>query len=259
MFLDRLRLTTLGPWAALCCAAAGLCAPTASLAQAAAAASAPPADLTAAERAQRDADKVYHWIMIHSDKPRKAAAPARDEKPVAVVARPKPAARSGEAAAANAPSSPGVPAAGAVDAAPRLAAAQSATSNADAPPAGAGAAPLASGAPRPGAESSAIPVGSPAPAQQTAAEIAAEALDETLTPIVRADPQFPPNLLRTLRKGQVQVRFTVLPDGSVAEPTVVSTSNARLNQAAMTAVAQWRFAPLRKSQSGVVDLGFNLD
>jgi len=89
--------------------------------------------------------------------------------------------------------------------------------------------------------------------------MAAEALDETLRPVYQTDPQFPQNLLRSLRKGQVQVRFQVLPDGSVAELQVLSSSNARLNQAALTAVAQWRFAPLKKTQSGRVDLGFDLD
>ena len=74
-----------------------------------------------------------------------------------------------------------------------------------------------------------------------------------------ADPQFPQNLLRSLRKGQVRVHFMVQPDGSVAEPTVVTSSNARLNAAALAAVVQWRFAPLHQAQPGAVDLGFDLD
>jgi periplasmic protein TonB len=80
---------------------------------------------------------------------------------------------------------------------------------------------------------------------------------EPLTPVSQTEPKFPVNLVRTLRTGQVQVKFTVLPDGSVAEPAVISTSNPRLNPSALAAVAQWRFAPVRKPQRGVVDLGFN--
>ncbi|MBC8058971.1 MAG: TonB family protein, partial [Rhizobiales bacterium] len=91
------------------------------------------------------------------------------------------------------------------------------------------------------------------------AAVAVEAIDEALTPLARTDPQFPPSLLRSLRKGQVRVRFTVLPNGSVAEPAVVTSSNAKLNPAALAAIAQWRFAPVRQAQGGVVDLGFNLD
>jgi TonB family protein len=66
-------------------------------------------------------------------------------------------------------------------------------------------------------------------------------------------------IMRTLRKGEVQVRFVVLPDGSVSEPSVVSSSNARLNASAMEAISHWRFAPIRKAQAGIVEMAFNLD
>ncbi|MEP7101495.1 MAG: TonB family protein [Burkholderiales bacterium] len=248
----------MGVWAPLCCAVSGLWSPTAALAQAAAAASAPSAEMTPAERAQRDADKVFKWILIHSDKPRKPVA-AREDKPVATPAHARPATRSADSAQAtphtlsSAPTpspTPETPAA-----VPRVAAVQTPPLRASEAPA----APVVAAVARPVAESLAVPVSSPGPSTRTPAAVAAEALDETLTPTLRADPQFPPNLLRTLRKGEVQVRFTVLPDGSVAEPEVVTSSNARLNQAALTAVAQWRFAPLHKAKSGTVALGFDLD
>ncbi|MES1163080.1 MAG: TonB family protein [Rhizobacter sp.] len=234
------------------------------------AASAPAAEMTAAERAQRDADKVFKWILIHSDKPRKAGATRPEEKreetkPV-VAARAKPAVHSAE------------PTQGAVAATPATSATPAAT--ATPAPTETNAASVASlPAPAPGAVPAvALPVASPpAAATETAvaalavdtrgaragspapAAVAAEALDEQLTPLFRADPQFPPNLLRTLRKGQVQVRFTVQPDGSVVEPAVVSTSNAKLNASALAAVAQWRFAPLHRPQAGMVALGFDID
>ena len=65
--------------------------------------------------------------------------------------------------------------------------------------------------------------------------------------------------MRMLHKGSVQVRFEVQPDGTVARTEVVRTTSARLNRAAVDAVAQWRFQPLRHAQTGIVDLGFNLD
>jgi TonB family protein len=55
-----------------------------------------------------------------------------------------------------------------------------------------------------------------------------------------------------LRRGTVRVRFDVLPDGSVSAPTVVSTTNVRLNRAALSAVGQCKFQPVREMQEGVV-------
>ena len=219
--------------AASCLAAAGLVGPMSAQAQPApaSAASAPAAEMTPTERAQRDADKVFKWILIHSDKPRKAGAnrtdDKREEKP-AVVTRAKPAVRTAESApAASVPPEPVITPTEAVPTAPDAS---------------------------PPVETLAILDTAPAPAA-----VAAEALDEPLTPLFRADPQFPTALLRTLHKGQVQVRFTVQPDGSVAEPVVVTTSNPKLNASALAAVAQWRFMPLRRPQLAVVALGFDLD
>jgi outer membrane biosynthesis protein TonB len=55
------------------------------------------------------------------------------------------------------------------------------------------------------------------------------------------------------------VAFTVQPDGTVAEPRVLSTSHPRLAQTATATVLQWRFRPLRHAQDAVVDLGFDMD
>ncbi len=218
-------------------------------------ASAAAGDFTASERAQRDTDKVFKWILIHSDKPRKLA-PVREEKPVVVApVRPKPAAtRNADAAASAArgaaPSaSPKALVAG-VAKAPTANAAASGNKDALAPA---------------GAESAAAtPVvnsvgGSPERATvATAAEGEPDA-DEPLIAVLRADPRFPPSLMRTLRTGRVQVRFTVVPDGSVSQRTVVASSNVRLNEDALAAVAKWRFKPLRRAKEAVVEVGFDLD
>jgi outer membrane biosynthesis protein TonB len=39
----------------------------------------------------------------------------------------------------------------------------------------------------------------------------------------------------------------------------MSSTNARLNAAAVAAIGQWRFQPIPRGQTGAVELGFNLD
>ena len=254
MFLDRLQ----APCAVVAAvfAAAGLSASTSVGAQPApaGAASAPAAELTPNERAQRDADKVFKWILIHSDKPRKAGANRTDEKREERPATEKREERPAVAARAK----PGAPPV--VAATPSLAA--STVRVANAPPLAA-VAPIVDTQPATVTTASAplaavgtrvIPTGFALPGAMTA-----DTDDEILTPLSRTDPKFPPSLLRTLSKGNVKVRFTVLPDGSVAEPAVVTSSDSRLRSAALAAVAQWRFVPLRKPQFGVVDLVFDFE
>lgn len=251
MLLDRLRASA--P-AVLCAAASSvLClgSPRSAIAQSAApaaAASSPSAELTPAERAKRDGDKVFHWIMIHGDKPRKPVA-AKDEKTVAAVRVkpvPRAAQRSDESTSADAT---------VVAAAPATPAAATVSEAASGP--------AASSPVEPGADPVVLPTAAAegAPPTEAVGAVASAAVPEEsiepLKPVAQVEPKFPANLVRTLRSGQVQVKFTVMPDGSVAEPTVLVSSNARLNAAAVAAVTQWRFAPLRKAQQGVVDLGFN--
>ena len=91
-------------------------------------------------------------------------------------------------------------------------------------------------------------------APPTPAVVAAEAIEETLTPLFRVAPEFSANLIRTLCEGAVQLRFTVMPDGSVTDPAVVTSTHARLNPSAPAAIAQWRFSPLRKPLAGLIAL-----
>lgn len=256
LFVYRLRA-----WlpAALCAVAGGLPPAQRAVAQAAAAAapsaSAAATDLSASERAQRDADKVFRWILIHSDKPRKAA-PAKEEKP-AVAARPKPAPRVG-AKPDEAPAPAPTAAAKRADPPPVPAMAAKRTESAPAPAvATANVAPAAAPASAPSVEAAPVAVATAAAAAPPPSGDVPG--DERLVPISRVDPKYPAALLRILRSGKVQVRFTVQPDGSVIEPKVESSSNARLNPPALAAVSQWRFAPLRKAQSGIVDLVFSLE
>lgn len=221
--------------AALFAAAASMASTSAGAQPAPAAASAPAAELTPNERAQRDADKFLKWILIHSDKPRKAGVnrtdDKREERP-AVAAGVKPAAPIAAAAASPVPVVSASPPAGVAPVAETQTAA----------------APLAAVETRMTATAPALPI-----------VLGADTADEVLTPLSRTGPKFPPSVLRSLSKGNVKVRFTVLPDGSVAEPAVVTSSDSRLRPAALAAVARWRFAPLRRSQLGAVDLVFDFE
>ena len=208
------------------------------------------ADVSAAERAKRDADKVFQWIRIHSDKPRKAAVapptPAAAPAAAVVVAKPsRPANRPNDggiketvtpiAAGIQAPRSSPEPERTAVAATPVVAEAE--------------------------AEPSVTPAGRRADTIVAAAAPSAREVEEDLTliPVHRTEPEFSPVLMRQLRKGMVQVSFTVSPDGTVAKAQAVSSTHPRLKDAAVATVAQWRFQPLRHAQQGVVDIGFNLD
>jgi len=191
-------------------------------------------DMSAAERAKRDADKVFQWIRIHSDKPRKATAPApaAGDKTQAAVARPAP-------ARTRAPETLAEPARERTDAV-----------RAVAPPE-----PALPAGPVPVQAAAEVVPDASAPMATSAATVE----EESLTPLVKSAPEFPPNLMRQLRKGAVQVGFTVKPDGSVSDARAVSSSHPRLVAAAVATVAQWRFQPLRQAQDAMVELGFNLD
>lgn len=196
----------------------------------------PNTDMTAADRAKRDAEKVFQWIRIHSDKPRKSAQAS-------------PAAAGDKAQAAGAPR-----------ATPRPTRAPEAVADtARDLPAAARSAPPAPEPPL--AAAPAVPAHTPIAADASAPLVSAPPVEEevALRPLVKSEPEFPPNLMRQLRKGLVQVGFTVKPDGSVTQVHAVSSSHPRLVASAVATVAQWRFQPVRSSQQAVVDLGFNLD
>jgi protein TonB len=199
-------------------------------------------ELSASERAQRDADKVFQWIRIHSDKPRKASSANAAERPapaappsVKVVAKPAAKTNNGNTETVQALAQP--------------------SSRNDAGPAKPD---PASPQPEPVVTTVAAKTDTTAPMASPASSPAVEE-DAELSPIHRTEPDFPGTLMRQLRRGLVQVGFTVLPDGSVAQAHALSSTNPRLVATALATVAQWRFRPLHHSQQAVVDLGFNLD
>jgi len=95
----------------------------------------------------------------------------------------------------------------------------------------------------------------PAPARPSApVEPAAPAGGEThAAEIVKTTPpDYPPDAVRKRQEGWVEVEFTVTPDGSVANPTVVNANPARVfNAAALSAVGRWTFKPRMENGKAV--------
>jgi TonB family protein len=247
---------------ATACALLGAVLVPQAVAQPAAPPDAAPGNASASERASRETDKVFKWILMHSDKPRKATVSGKETPPVAAAAPPKEVAPAHEARpspkladvpASKSPVHPAVreaPAASATSVAPEA--------NALVPAQASGAASAVESPPTDAALASLLTRAVPLAPTPATAEPEDDS-DETLVLLKQVDPEFSSTLMRTLRKGTVQVKFTIQPDGAVGAVEVVKTTSARINGAATAAVQQWRFGPLHHAQTGIVELGFNLD
>lgn len=250
----------------------------------AAAASAAAADQAISDRVKKDAASPLYWIRLNAQKnDGNAAKPA----PRIAEIRPAPAPRTAAPAAAAAPNPTQVandaPASGSADVAAgpvaggtapaagaglAAASAESAgTQSAPAPlvpattPVAPATAPMAS-ATAPAAALVAPSASSAGAMARSAAEQTAAAPPEPDAPLslVKAEePEFPVTVMRKMRRGTVQVKFDVLPDGHVANATVVQSSSRALNDAALEAVRAWLFKPVPSARSAIVDLGFDLD
>jgi TonB family protein len=200
---------------------------------------------SASERASREGDKVFQWIRMHADKPRKAAAPekasvasAAPTAPVKMVAKAAPKPVDGGNTETAQPSSKAAPQ-------QQVAAVASKPAVSNDPPISLTAA---------AATDASAPLASTGSSPQVEIEE-----DVSLVPVARGEPEFPGALMRQLRKGVVQVAFTVQPDGSVSQAHAVTSSHPRLAPSAVASVSQWKFQPVHHAQQAVVDLGFNLD
>jgi len=224
----------------------------------------------AAEKAQKETDRTMYWIRVLAATPTpKPAAPkpvapapkvaAAPERAKVAAATPAPATTQSAADAANAAPASVVVAAPPAAAAPSLA---SATGVASGNPAVGKNSAMTSGGIDAGTASGSLggaiaaPTVAPAPIDVPVAE---EEPDPGLIMIKSADPQFPMTTMRRLRKGEVEVKFEVGPDGVVDVVTVMKTTSPSLNSAAVEAVRQWRFKPTPKGHTAMVDLAFNLD
>jgi|KBSMisStandDraft_5_1062788.scaffolds.fasta_scaffold47384_1 protein TonB len=119
-------------------------------------------------------------------------------------------------------------------------------------PATAAPAPAPAAAPPPAAETAAAPPPAPRPASTTASATPAPAPaapaaggDTRAAEVVKTSPpDYPPDAVRKHQEGWVEVEFTVMPDGSVSNATVVNANPARIfNSAALRAVERWTFKP----------------
>jgi protein TonB len=68
--------------------------------------------------------------------------------------------------------------------------------------------------------------------------------DAEVIPIVRIEPQFPREALMRSIEGWVRLRFTINPDGAVADPDVIAAEPPRIfNREAVRAILRWKFRP----------------
>lgn len=68
--------------------------------------------------------------------------------------------------------------------------------------------------------------------------------DGDVIPMVRFDPQWPREALLNGIEGYVTIEFTILEDGSVADPKVIDSSPPRLfDREALRAIVRWKFKP----------------
>lgn len=67
----------------------------------------------------------------------------------------------------------------------------------------------------------------------------------TLRPLSTPAPRYPAEALRAAQSGEVQVEFTVAPDGSVSDARVIRADPPRVfDREAVAAVRRWRFEPV---------------
>lgn len=209
--------------------------------------------LSDAERARRDAEKVFSFIKFHTVKP--AAAPKPAPVTAAKPAAPRPAAAPVATTVATA-SSQATPAAASP---PGSTPARSASAPAAEPAAAApvAAAPTAQPAAElaPAVATSLPPASEPAPAAEAAV---VEEEEVPLKLIAYVAPEMNAQVLAAISGNQVvvPVRFIVQPDGRVSEARSTGSAPRRVAIAAVRAVQQWRFDPIPAVREVDVELAF---
>ncbi|MGY1457964.1 TonB family protein [Luteimonas sp. A534] len=80
----------------------------------------------------------------------------------------------------------------------------------------------------------------------------------TLRPLSTPAPTYPTEALRAGQSGEVQVEFTVAPDGSISDARVVRADPPRVfDRAAVAAVRRWRFEPIAEPVTTRRTIAFN--
>jgi protein TonB len=75
--------------------------------------------------------------------------------------------------------------------------------------------------------------------------------DRDPLPLVRVEPQYPPQAARRGLEGWVQVRFTISTAGSIKDAVVVKSSHGVFERAAIQAVNKWKYQPQMKEGKAV--------
>jgi protein TonB len=70
--------------------------------------------------------------------------------------------------------------------------------------------------------------------------------DRDPLPLVRVEPQYPPQAARRGLEGWVHVRFTITTAGSIKDAVVVKSSHGVFERPALQAVAKWKYQPQTK-------------
>jgi protein TonB len=71
--------------------------------------------------------------------------------------------------------------------------------------------------------------------------------DRDPLPLVRVEPEYPPQARQRKLEGWVQVRFTVSTAGTVKDAAVVKSSHSMFERNAVKAVTQWKYQPQLRS------------
>ncbi len=206
------------------------------------------AEESPSDRAKRQAENPMKWIMMLDDKPRQV-----NNKPAEKKAPAAPAARGGGAEPAAVATPAAAPAAAPARAAPAAAAPARTAAVATAAAAPAAVVPVA-------VDSSAAATAAAAIAPAMAPREPEPELPEPLTLLTQVQPELTRDVLnRGIRKGNVKVKFNVMPDGSVADVEVTESSNRALHSSVINAVRKWKYAPVKRMQGHGADISFNLE
>ena len=80
--------------------------------------------------------------------------------------------------------------------------------------------------------------------------------DRDVIPLVRVNPDYPQRALGRGLEGWVQVQFTITPAGAVKDAIVVDAEPADVfNEAALKAIARWRYNPKVENGASVERVG----
>lgn len=212
-------------------------------------------ELSDAERARRDAARVFNFIKFHTVKPA-AAQPA--PAPAPAPARPAPRSAAAPATSAPSTSAPATPA----PATPAPTSAATAEAAPEATPASRSltlqATPAA--ATEPTLTTADLPTATLARPSETALAPApvVEPEEVPLRLIAYVAPEMTAQVLAAIPGNEiaVPVRFTVQPDGRVSAAQSRGVVPRRIAQAATKAVQQWRFDPIPAVREVDVEIAF---